>query len=319
MADVFLNAISYSMGDVSSSVVLSAKEGRLVSKAEVLAEAGFKQHFISSPHRTALDLAIEACEKLPQGSLKNIGAILFSSCLPANQNVGSLEKAAETRDVKYYMDFPASRLQAKFHLDQAFVVGLCQQACTGLLFALRMAKDLLAAESDLQSVLVITADRFPTDFLYEQAYNLISDGSVAAVVSRHPSGWKILEGHSITNGALSLASDDETVGTWFNYTHRLIEETLAKARLRLSDVKWIASQNMNQKGWAILSSILGFPAENVVATSMPEIGHMISGDNLVNLLKLETSGALSKGDKVMLPMAGYGLNWASLLLEWRGR
>lgn len=319
MTEIFLNQISYSLGDISSSVEEAAREGLLVSKPEVLLEAGFRRHWRTSRDRNVLDLALEACTQIPPKSLEKVGAIIFSSCLPMNQNVGSLEKAAESKDVKYFMDFPASRLQAALKLERAFVIGLCQQACTGLLFAIRMARDLLVAESALNSILVITADRFPEGYLYEQTYNLISDGAVAAVVSREAIGYRILGGHSITNGALSLASDDETVGTWFNYTHRLIQESLEQTQLKLSDVQWIVSQNMNRKGWIILSRILGFNEDRVMSPSLENLGHMISGDNLVNLRMLEESGKLTIGDKLLLPMAGYGLNWASLVLEWRGR
>jgi 3-oxoacyl-[acyl-carrier-protein] synthase III len=42
---------------------------------------------------------------------------------------------------------------------------------------------------------------------------------------------------------------------------------------------------------------------------------MISGDNIVNLKQLADDGLLRPGDRVLSFMAGYGLNWQSILLE----
>ena len=113
------------------------------------------------------------------------------------------------RDVKELMDFPASRLQAEFGLSRAIVVGLHQQACTGMPGSLRVAGALLSTEPGWRRVLCVTADRFPPGAWYEQAYNLISDGGAACVVGRDPAPFRLLTVHQITNGGLAMAGDDE--------------------------------------------------------------------------------------------------------------
>jgi 3-oxoacyl-[acyl-carrier-protein] synthase-3 len=208
-------------------------------------------------------------------------------------------------------------LQAHFGLDDAAVIGVSQQACTGMLGALRLARAMIVAEPATSRILCLTADRFPPGALYEQSYNLISDGAAACVVSRDEGAFEYVGGHQITNGALAAASDDETVGSFFNYTHRAIQETLARSGVAARDLAWVAPQNTNRKAWQILSRLLGIPVERVAMRTIGEAAHMISGDNVFNLKALEEEGALRAGDLVLLPMAGYGMNWQCTLLRRR--
>src|SRR5262245_21198776 len=108
-----------------------------------------------------------------------------------------------------------------------------------MLGAVRIGAALLRAEPETARILCVTADRFPAGARYEQAYNLISDGGAACVLSREACGFRVLACHAIANGALALAGDDEVVGVYFTYTHRLVSETLARARVAIAHLDWI--------------------------------------------------------------------------------
>ena len=313
MGDAFINRLAYALGGVEGTVEQAAAAGLLSSPAQVLREAGFERHHRCAGEESPYELARACAAQL--GELEGCDAIVYATTLPCNANLGSTNAFQESGDVKHVMDFPVSHLQADLGLERAFVVGVTQQACTGLLGSIRLARALLAAEPDLQRLLCLTADRFPPGARYEQSYSLISDGAAGCLVSREPSGYRILACHAITNGALARASDDETIGSFFAYTHRLIQETLARAERTLADVAWIVPQNMNVKAWQILSRSLRFDFKRVAFPTLPEAAHVISGDNLINLLHLERSGRISSGDVLLLPMTGYGLNWQCLLLE----
>jgi 3-oxoacyl-[acyl-carrier-protein] synthase-3 len=312
--DVFIDHPSFALGEQVFTAAESVASGRTVTDLAGLTKAGFVRHHVAAAQTTSFDLAKAAVEPIT-GKLGDVDAIIYATCLPLNGNVAPPEQYARTMDVKYLMDYPASRLQAHFQLDRAQVIGINQQACTSLLGSLRLARALMNAEEDCQRILCLTADRFPEGALYEQAYNLISDGAAAVVVSREPSGFRILATHQITNGALVIASDDETVGTYFSYTHRLITETLARAGLTPKQIDWVVPQNTNILAWKVLSGIFGLPAERIWSPSLPEVGHMISGDNIVNLADLLASGRLRAGERLLLVMAGYGLNWQATVLE----
>jgi 3-oxoacyl-[acyl-carrier-protein] synthase-3 len=311
----YVDAFSFALGGRQVSVQDSVAGGHVKTGAAELLAAGFRQHHICEPSETAYDLARSAVAGLGAERLADIDAIVYATCIPANGGMGDGTRFAETGDVKHLMDFPASRLQAEFGLDGAAVFGLTQQACTSALGSMRVASALLAAEPDLDRVLCVTADRFPSGAYYEQAYNLISDGAVACVVSRSPGGYRLLAAHQITNGAMVTADDDETVGAYFTYTHRLVGELLAKAALTAADLDWVVPQNTNAKAWQILSRLLGIDPARVFQDSLPDIGHMISGDNLVNMAYLAARRTVRPGEKLLLVMAGYGMNWQGLLLE----
>ena len=318
MSPAFVDHFAFALGSARESVEEAVAAELTLSDAAALRGAGFEAHHRCADGETALDLARRAVEKI-RDRLGRIDAIVYATCLPENGNVGSAKRYEATRDVKYRMDFPASRLQAQFGLDSAIVIGLAQQACTGMLGSLRLARALIESEPGMNRILCLTSDRFPAGALYEQSYNLISDGAAACIVSREEAAYRYVAGHQITNGALADASDDETVGSFFNYTHRAIQETLERSKLASKDLAWVVAQNTNRKAWQILSRLLGIPPERVAMPTIAETAHMISGDNIVNLKSLEDEGALRPGDLLLLPMAGYGMNWQCTLLRRRAR
>ena len=296
MKDVFIDHLCYSLGEEMNSVEDAAAKGRTRSSASVLREAGFQKHHVSRSGTTSYTLAKNAVLQI-QERLEEIDLIIYSTCVPINGSVGSEEAFRETRDVKHLMDFPASHLQSDFKLERAVVVGLSQQACTGMLGSLTLARMFLSCEPTAQRVLCVTADRFPDGALYEQSYNLISDGAAACIVSTEPQGFRVVVGHGVTNGAMAQASDDETVGSYFNYAYRVIQETLAKAHLQMKDIRWLVPQNMNVKAWQILARLLQMDFEHVYFRTIGEVAHVISGDNIVNLKQLAESGQVQPGER----------------------
>jgi len=314
MREVFIDHLTFQLGDETFSVDKSAEEGRTVSTSAVLKESGFNTHHICRQQTSAYDLARDAVRQI-EPNLGDVGAIIYSTCIPSNGNIGDPASFEQTRDVKYLMDFPASHLQADFGLDRAAVIGLNQQACTGMLGSLRLAKMLLTSEPEIERALCVTADRFPQGALYEQSYNLISDGAAACIASTTPRGFRLIASHAVTNGALSRASDDETVGSFFSYTHRAIQDTLTKVKMDVGDLDWIVPQNTNTKAWQILARLLKFDFGKVFFPTIGDVGHVISGDNIINLKRLADDGLITAGQRALLFMAGYGLNWQCVIVE----
>lgn len=311
---VYVDLFSYALGEEEESLEEAARAGRTVSSVESLREAGFRQHRVCGAGASVYDLARWAVEPI-RDRLGEVDAIVYSACIPLNGAIDHAAEFAATCDVRHLMDFPASRLQSEFGLTRATVIGLDQQACTGMLGSIRLARALLLAETDVHRVLCVTADRFPPGATYEQTYNLISDGAGCCVVSDAPAGFRVLGCHAVTNGGLVMASADETVGSFFTYAHRTINAALAKAGVGLADIAYVVPQNTNPKAWALLARLLGLPGERVWMPSIGEVGHVISADNVVNLARLEQSGRLRPGDRVLLFMAGYGMHWQCTVLE----
>ena len=319
--NAYLSHPVFELGSDRRTLADAAAGNLLWSDAGVLAEAGFEIHHRAAERQSAYDLALACARKLSQAlegegrSLKSTHVLLYATCLPVNANCGRWEDFSSSGDVKHLLDYPASHLQSDLGMDDAIVIGLEQQACTSMLGAIRLAALFLAGEPSMSQAMCLTADRFPRGARYEQAYNFISDGAGAVLVSREPTGFRVLACHQITNGAMARASDDETVGFYFSYTQKLLEETLAKAGMGVADLAYIVAQNTNRKAWQILAALLKFDYERVLMPTIGSVGHVISGDNIVNLAHADAAGRFRPGDRVLLTMAGYGLNWQAVLLE----
>ena len=316
---VYIDAIGSALGSQRSSVQEAEQQQLLLSPAEVLIDSGFGHHHRCGDDETVLDLACRAAEtvlsaKERSEATSEIDLLCFATCIPANGNIGSNGDFKTSGDVKYLMDFPVSHLQQQLKLDSAQAIGITQMACTSLLGAIRIGASLLSSES-LDQCLCLTADRFPPGAKYEQSFNLISDGAAACILSREEGEFIYRGAHHITNGAMAQASDDETAGFFFNYTYQLIQETLTKLQMQLGDVHWIVPQNTNAKAWQVMGSLLRFDRERILMPTRSDIGHCISGDNLINLHSCQRDGIFSSGDIILLPMAGYGLNWSCVVLE----
>lgn len=314
MRDAYLTLPTYALGEVVHTVEDSVAAGRTVTDLAGLRGAGFERHCICEPRTTAFDLARAAVEPIAS-QLGALDAIVYATCLPLNGNVGDEALYAQSRDVKYLMDYPASRLQAYLRQDGAQVIGLNQQACTSMLGSIRIARALIATEPSMRRILCITSDRFPANSIYEQAFCLISDGAAAVLVTDEPRGLRVVASSQITNGAMVIASDDETVGSYFSYTHRVITQTLDSAGLRADQIDWVVPQNTNITAWKVLSRMFKIGMDRVWCPTLPTFGHIISGDNVVNLKSLLDSGKLTSGERVLMLMAGYGMNWQCTIIE----
>ena len=314
MNEVFMSHLASSLGSKTQAVEQAEAAGQLISTATALRDAGFESHHLCPDDESSYQLAANAFEASLIESA-SIDAIIYSTCLPMNGNIRETSAFDESRDVKHLMQFPASELQSDFGMQRAFVIGLNQQACTGMLGALRLASNMLYAEKSLENIVCVTADRFPPAAIYEQSYNLISDGAAVCRISREPGEFRLIDVHHITNGAMVNASDDETVGSYFNYTCRLVQESLQRAGVAMQDIRWVVPQNTNRKAWQILSRLLGLEPSQAYFPSMATTGHVISADNIINLAALQASGELKSGEKILTFMAGYGSNWQCALLE----
>ena len=314
----YIDLPTFSLGDINQSIEKANESDLLFSDIELLKEAGFNSHYLCSASQRSYDLAVDVVSKIEKKmntSIKNIDAIIYSTCFPINANLGLYKDFIDTKDVKHLLNYPGSQLQAKFEMNNAIVVGIDQQACTSMLGAIRLADMYLKCEPNFQEVLCLTADRFPEGAKYEQTYNLISDGAAAIIATKEKKGFKVLACHQITNGAMAEANDDETVGFYFNYTHRLITEGLKKCNLNIQEINYIIPQNTNIKAWNILSSLLQFSMDKILMNGISKIGHCISGDNIINLKLAIDNGTIKSKDKIIMIMAGYGLNWQMVILE----
>ena len=229
--------------------------------------------------------------------------LIYASALPSRQ---------ESR-----FHYPATALQHAFGLRKANAIGVAQAGCVGLLSALRLAAALIAAEPGVNRVLCVSSDVLPRGARREILYNLISDGAAAALVERGSPRNQLLAYSQVTKGVYwqSRKQEDEIVAAYFSTARHVVEEALAKARLRMKDIAMVLPHNVNRKSWDILSDLLHIPPDRLFRANIGAKGHTIAADNVINLCDAERRNKIRPGDPLMLFSFGFGANWACAILR----
>jgi 3-oxoacyl-[acyl-carrier-protein] synthase-3 len=72
---------------------------------------------------------------------------------------------------------------------------------------------------------------------------------------------------------------------------------------------------VSRRSWEILLQLTGLAADQLYADNIAAKGHVISGDNFINLKDAGDSGRLRSGDRLLLFNFGFGASWSCLLVE----
>jgi 3-oxoacyl-[acyl-carrier-protein] synthase III len=314
MTEAFLSHLSFALGDDTSTVDESYSSGKTFSEPSSLKEAGFDRHHICHPRTSAYQLAKAAVQQI-QPHFTEVGAIIYSTCLPLNGTVETQHNFHDSKDIQDLMNFPVNHLQVDFNLTKATAFGLNQQSSTGILGSIRLAKALLATEESLKQVLCVTSDRLPDGASYEQSNNLISDGAAACIISAKPEGFRILSCYSNVTGTMEAKLNGKATENFLQHGETTILEALKTTGLDIAELNWIIPQNTNTKAWKSLCNTLHFDFNKVYFPSLGQVAHVMGGDTLINLLCLIQEHKVQPGDKILLFMSGYGINWQCVLLE----
>ena len=318
---------SYLPEHVMTAAEVAAASG--IPEDVIVEKFGLRGKHIAAPDEHVSDLSVRACEAL----LEEAGTD------PAHVDVlmyfGSMWK-----DYAVWQAAPwiAHRIGAR----NAYAVEYDNVSC-GTPVALRLAKDMLLAEDDVRTVLVVAACResYLLDYDNERSRFMFNfgDGAAAALLVRNGDRNELLGSHGITDGSLSLqvkvpsggsvspnggyryldvadpASmkarlDDVTLANF----RRAAEGALARSGATLADVSYLCGIHMKRSAHEGLADALGLdPAR---AAYLDDTGHMSGVDPLLALDRAARSGEVGEGDLVLLLAAGTGYTWAASVVRW---
>ena len=213
----------------------------------------------------------------------------------------------------------------------------------GTPMALRVARDLLRAEEELQRILIVAACResYLLDYANERARFMFNfgDGAVAGLLVRDSIRNELLGCHAITDGSLSLqvkvprggsvhahdgygfldvddpaAMKERLDETSLDNFVRAAEGALARSGAGLGDVAYLCGIHMKPSMHNALLAALGLDRER--AAYLDDTGHMSGVDPLLALDRAAREGRLDTGDLVLLLAAGTGYTWAATAVRW---
>jgi 3-oxoacyl-[acyl-carrier-protein] synthase-3 len=293
---------------------------------------GLRGKHIATLDEHVSDLAVRAAEPLIAEHGVDVGAVVY---------FGSAHK-------DYYLWSCAPKIQHALGLDGAFVFELmATSACAPI--ALRVARDMLAGDDHLDSVLLVGASResYVIDYRNHRsrfAFNF-ADGAAAALLRRGNDGHRVLASAAITDGSFALdamipaggsvhPASHETVERGMHFLDvpnpqgmkqrldpvsldrfvRVVREAVERSGFALDDLAFVAPLHMKRSMHDALLAALGLEPQQ--AAYLDGFGHMSAIDPLVGLAEASRAGRLRSGDLVVAVSAGTGYTWAATAIQW---
>jgi 3-oxoacyl-[acyl-carrier-protein] synthase III len=212
----------------------------------------------------------------------------------------------------------------------------------GTPIALRVARDMLRAEAELKTMLVVAACResYLLDYGNERSRFMFNfgDGAVAGLLVGDAHRNEVLGSYAITNGAYSLqvkvpgggsvdpggypyldvadpasmkgGLDDESLPNFVAAARGAVE----RSGLSLGDIAFVCPLHTKRSMFLALLSALGMREDQ--AMYLDDTGHMSGVDSLLGLDRAVRQGRVRDGDAVLLLAAGTGYTWAATVVRW---
>lgn len=304
--------------------------GRKVDTSDewIITRTGIRERRIAAPDESTSDLAAHAARgALAQARLKpeDLDLIILATATPdtpvppgsswLHRKLGAVNAAA--------MDISA--------------------ACSGFLFAVHTASGLVRAGMH-KHVLVVGAETLTriTDYSDRATCILFGDGA-GAVVLGEGGPLELLYSHIGTDssgrdlitvpagGSREPASEATVAGRRHflqlqgREVFRRAVDTMTSAGqaalsalgMQVSDLAWLVPHQANLRITQAVASQFGLPPERVVG-DMSGTGNTSAASLPIALTKLQGSGQLKRGDRVMLVAFGAGLTWGCQVYEYTG-
>jgi 3-oxoacyl-[acyl-carrier-protein] synthase III len=296
-----------------------AEQGLLSSRPETLRDLGFGVAHVADEVHDAYWLAQAAAEQAladAQVAADEIGLLVYAGGLADSHQIGSLCEAQDHPTLMSRFRYPSGRLQDELRLDRAEVIGVAQQGCASMFAGLRVARNALLSQPDLQHVLCVGVDVLPPRAGKEIVYNVISDAAAAVVVSRDAHRDRWLAYHQLSRGYYwdTPARQAEIIAAYFPTARLAIEELLQGEGLRPDDIDLVIPSGIQRRSWDILLDLVQIPRQRLYEPGA-SFGHSICADNFLHLARLRRDGAVVSGAKLLLFTYGFGSSWCCLLLE----
>ena len=224
----------------------------------------------------------------------------------------------------------------------AYAVEYDNVSC-GTPVALRLARDMLLAEDELRTILVVAACResYLLDYANERSRFMFNfgDGAVAGLLVKDGARNTLLGCHGITDGSFSLQVKLPSGGSVSpNGVYRFLDvadpaamkDGLDKVSLvnfvaaargaversgaTLADIGYLCGIHMKPSMHRALVAELGLDESR--AAYLDDTGHMSGVDPLFALDRAARAGELRDGELVLLLAAGTGYTWAASVVRW---
>ena len=242
------------------------------------------------------------------------------------EQIGAVIVATATSD--YIMPSMACIIQEELGLPEDISAFDINAACSGFIYALRVACSLLA-EAERPYALVIGSEQLSTraDMTDRTTCVLFGDGSGAAVVRRNPEKkffgvWGTVGNRAVLGcrghvmGDPYIYMDGQTVFRFATqYMSSAVKQVLEKAELTLEDIDYVVCHQANERIIEFVRKQFKAPAEKFFK-NIQKYGNTSAASIPLALAEMDEQGMLTAGKKVVIVGFGAGFTWGSMLLEF---
>lgn len=294
----------------------------------IVEKFGLRGKHIAAPDEHVSDLSVKAAERL----LAETG--VDPASIDALMYYGSMYK-------DYGVWQAAPHIAHRIGAVNAFAIEY-DNVSHGTSIALRLARDVVRAEPEVRTLLVVAACResYLLDYGNERSRFMFTfgDGAVAGLVVGDADRNELLGAHAITDGSYSLQVKVAGGGSVDPDGYRFLDVAdpqsmkggldrvslpnfVAAARgaversgLTLADVSVVCPLHTKRSMFLALLGELGMREDQAVY--LDDTGHMSGVDPLLGLDRAVRSGHVRDGDVVLLLSAGTGYTWAAAVVRW---
>lgn len=249
---------------------------------------------------------------------------------------------------EYPLTTSALYVQDRIGAVNAWGIDVANRCCTTVT-AMKMAKDMLLADDEINTVLVVGGYRNGdfvdyTDRNMSMMYNLGAGGGAILLKKNHHSNL-LLGSHIISDGTLARSAGVEIGGTANPFTkdnleeglkslrlidpvrmkdrlnavsmdnwYKCIDESLRKSNLTRKDIGFLAILHMKRSGHYAMLKELGLKEEQSIY--LEDYGHIGQIDQILALHLALQTGQVKDGTVISMIAAGIGYVWAANIIKW---
>lgn len=249
---------------------------------------------------------------------------------------------------EYPLTTSALYIQDKIGAVNAWGIDLQNRCCTTV-SAMKIAKDMLNSDDDIQTIMIVGGYRNGdfvdyTDKSMSMMYNLAA-GAGAIILEKNKSSNLLLGSHIIADGSLSrdagvtIGGINEPINpenmekayqslTLMNPEHmknklnevsmdnwfKCIDEALRKSDLKREDIDYVAILHFKRSMHDYMIEALGLTPDQTIY--LENYGHIGQVDQILSLKLGIEEGKIKQGSKVLMIAAGIGYVWAANVIAW---
>jgi len=288
---------------------------------------------------------------IKEDGTQEMGALAALDCLK-NTGVDPLDIDVILSISEEWKEYPlttsALYIQDRIGALNAWGIDVQNRCCTTV-SAMKMAKDMLIADDEINVIMIVGGYR-NGDFVdysdkdMSMMFNLGSGGGALILKKNYPKNL-LLGSHIIADGSLSrtagvaiggicnpITPDNVeeakkslrlldpvkmknrlnivSIPNWF----KCIDESLRKSNLTRKDIDYLAILHMKRSGHEFMLSELGLTQNQT--TYLEDYGHIGQIDQILSLHLALKSGQVKDGSVVCMLAAGIGYVWAANIIKW---